>query len=353
MDSSITIGGRKVGPNEPAYIIAEVGSNHDGKLERAMEHIAAAKAAGADAVKFQSFTAEGLFNPKRPAEGEDINDFSTWESHPAYELIDYLTLPAEWHADLKSYADSIGIEFISAPFDSGRADLLNSIGVAAFKIASGDITHEPLIRQVAAFGKPVIISSGASTLGEVERAIEIMRGEGNTQVAVLHCVSLYPPGFDEANLRVLKTLQDAFAIPVGYSDHTPGHTIPLGAVTLGASIIEKHITLDKSLPGPDHPYALEPGEFVSMCREVRNLEVALGSGIKGPSEHEKCERTGARRSIYAATSIKAGEVLTKDMLKAVRHGYGVEPAKLPCMVGLKAGRDIEANELVRWKDIIG
>ncbi len=340
----IHIDSRAVGKGEPAFFIAEIGSNHDGSIERAKELIAASREAGAEAVKFQSFTAEGLFNPYKADNG-------TWVPHPAYPVIERLTLPEEWHAQLKEYADTQGILFISAPFDSGRAALLDSIHVPAFKIASGDLTNEPLLKQVAHYQKPMIISTGAAYLGEVERAIHLIRSEGVKEIAVLHCASLYPPRFEHSNIRAMVTMSQAFGLPVGYSDHTPGWTVPLAAVSLGGSIIEKHITLSRELKGPDHPYALEPDEFKKMVEETRNLEKALGDGIKRPVEDEMGERFGARRSIYASADIPRGTVMKEEMLKLVRHASGLSPGEMETVIGKRSSRNIKSHELILWKDI--
>lgn len=340
----IKIGDRLVGKEELTFIIAEIGSNHDGSLQKAKELIQASKEAGADAVKFQSFTAGGLFNPYKPENGK-------WISHSAYPVIEKLTLTEEWHYELKEYADSIGIIFLSAPFDSDRAALLHRIGVSAFKVASGDLNNEPLLKQLAGYKKPLIISTGAAYLGEVERAIEVIMGEGNEEIAILHCASLYPPRFEDSNIRAMATLSTAFDRPVGYSDHTPGWTVPIAAVTLGGCIIEKHITFSRSLKGPDHAYALEVGEFAKMVEEIRNLEKALGDGIKRPANDELGERIGVRRSIYAATGISKGTVIKEEMLKLVRHAYGLEPKDIWTITEKTALRDINAHELITWKDV--
>jgi sialic acid synthase SpsE len=351
MVKDFKIGSIKVGEGSPVYIIAEIGSNHDGSLERAKELITLSKKAGADAVKFQSFTAEGLFNPLRPTEGSTPENILAWETHPAYKVIEGLTLPEAWHSELKEFAGNEGITFLSAPFDDGRAELLNSLGVEAFKIASGDITNIPLLKKVASFKKPVILSTGASFLGEVEEAILAIREAGNTDIALLHCVSLYPPDFSEVNLLAMKTMADAFSLTVGISDHTPGSTVALGAVALGAKFIEKHITTDNSLPGPDHPYAMTVEGFSDMVKEVRTLEASLGDGLKRPTKSEVGERIGARRSVYATVDIPEGAELTAVMLKSVRHAYGIEPKKQECLVGMRTKRLILANSLVSWDDI--
>lgn len=344
MNKTFYIDGREVGADRPAYIIAEVGSNHDTSLERAKELALAAKDAGADAFKMQSFTAEGLLNPLTPERG------GAWGTHPAYRVLERLTVPVEWHYELMDYSKKIGITFLSAPFDSERAALLEEIGMEAFKLASGEVTNEPLLRQIAGYGKPVILSTGASYLEEVRRAFDILT-EGGSAIALLHCAALYPPHYSEVNLRAMVTLANEFGCAVGLSDHTAGSTIPVAAVALGASVIEKHITFDRSLPGPDHPYAMEVDEFTSMVAGIRNLEMALGDGVKEPSAHERDMRVIARRSIYASRPIEKGAVITPEMVKVVRQMYGLEPAELGGVIGMKAVREIKVNMPVRREDI--
>lgn len=345
MKLAINIGKKKVGAGNPAYIIAEIGSNHDGDIEKAKELVRASKYAGADAIKIQSFTAEGLLNRLKP------DDNGRWVEHPAFPVIERLSVPDDWHFSLMECSKSIGITFLSAPFDIERAALLERVGVEAYKIASGELTNEPLLKAVASFGRPVILSTGASYLEEVRRAVEVIESEDNFDIALLHCASLYPPSYKDVNIRAMATLKDTFGCPVGFSDHTPGHTIPVAAITLGGSIIEKHITLDKNLKGPDHPYAMEVEEFKTMVREIRNLEEALGSGIKEPSEREMGERVGARRSIYARVDIEKGSVIDKSMLKVVRHAYGLPPSGLCEIVGKVASKDLTKDMPVRSEDI--
>ncbi len=346
MKKSFKINGREVGAGSPAYIIAEVGSNHDTSLERAKGLAQAAKDAGADAFKMQSFTAEGLLNPLKPDDG------GAWGSHPAYPVLEKLALPIQWHYELMDYSKKIGITFLSAPFEAGRAELLEKIGVQAYKIASGDITDEPLLRQIAGYSKPVLLSTGASYLEEVRRAFDILT-EGGSAVALLHCAALYPPNYDEVNLRAMVTLAEEFGCPVGFSDHTPGSAVPVAAVALGASVIEKHITFDRTLPGPDHPYAMEADEFARMVADIRNIESALGDGIKKPSLHEQEMRVIARKSIYASRSIEKGTVITPAMVKVVRQMYGLAPADLDAVIGMRAAREIKVNMPVRREDICG
>jgi len=345
MAEKVIIGSREVGLGFPTYIIAEVGSNHDSSLERAKELAKAAKDAGADGVKFQSFTAEGLVNPLRP-DGK-----GGWEDHPAYDIIDKLTLPAKWHYELKRYCDGLGIDFLSAPFDLGRADLLHMVGVPAFKIASGDITYVQLLQRVASFDKPVILSTGASYLEEVDEAVKVIMGVGNSQIALMHCVSLYPSKFEDANLKCITTMRKAWGVPVGLSDHSHGSLLAIGAVSLGASIIEKHLTFSRELGGPDHAYAMEIGEFKEMVDDIRSLETALGTGVKRPTEQEIGERVGARRSIYLRKDVVAGSVLISDLFKVVRHAYGMEPRELSGVIGKEAARDLKKNMPLLVDDI--
>lgn len=345
MKELVTIGKKTIGPGEPAYIIAEIGSNHDSSITRAKELVEAAKEAGADAVKLQSFTAEGLINPLKP-DGD-----GGWTAHPAYPVLKGLEVPGEWHWELKEFADHIGVDLLSAPFDEQRAELLDEIGVEAMKIASGDLTNEPLLRKAASFGRPMIVSTGAAYLEEVRRAVEVITSAGNEEIALLHCASLYPPSYTDVNVRCVATLWREFRCPVGISDHTPGHSIPVAAVTLGASVIEKHITLDRAADGPDHGYAMEVDEFARMVEEIRNVEAALGDGVKRPSENEMPERVGARRSIYAKVDIKKGTVIGPEMVKVVRHAYGLEPGELGSVVGTAAARDLARDLPIRREDI--
>ncbi|MDO8427575.1 MAG: N-acetylneuraminate synthase family protein, partial [Deltaproteobacteria bacterium] len=324
---------------------AEIGSNHDSDLNKAKDLIKAAKHAGADAIKLQSFTAEGLINRLRP------DDSGKWVPHPAYPVIERLAVPEDWHYILMEFSKKAGITFLSAPFDEDRARLLQEIGVEAFKIASGDLTNDLLLKQVARYRKPVILSTGASYLSEVNRAVKLLTGEGNNEIALLHCASLYPPSYEEVNIRSMVTLKENFKCPVGFSDHTPGNTVPLGAVALGASIIEKHITFDRNLEGPDHPYAMEVEEFKTMVSEIRNLEKALGDGVKQPSKHEMGERVGARRSIYAKVDIRKGTVIEPSMLKLVRHAFGLEPRDLEGVVGKTALKDLKKDMPLKREDI--
>ncbi len=345
MKKAFSIGKRKIGGGGPAYIIAEAGSNHNGSLETARDLITAAANAGADAVKFQSFRADELINPLRP----DMK--GGWEEDPAFPVIERLSIPWDWHAELMAHALSEGIEFLSTPFSTGLAKMLFDAGLRAFKIASGDITNEPLLRLVGSFGRPVILSTGASFLEEVREAVSILHESGLREIALLQCTALYPPRFSDVNLRAMKTLGREFRSPVGISDHTPGMTVALGAVAMGATIIEKHLTLSRKMEGPDHGHSMEPAEFAAMVREVRNLETALGSPVKRPSEEEMLERMGARRGVYASVNIKKDELIRSDMLKVVRHALGLRPVEMKDVIGKRAARDLQCHMPLMWEDI--
>ena len=333
----IKVDKRFVGEGERTFIIAEIGSNHDGKLKQAKQLIAAAKECGADAVKFQSFTADKLVSPKY----EKI-----------YRAFKKVELPLEWHEELARFAESQGIIFLSTPFDEERASFLHSLGLPAFKISSGDITNYSLLRHLASFKKPIFLSTGMATLSEVEEAISAIRNEGNRDIILLHCISNYPPRIEDINVKAMVTMNRAFNLPVGYSDHSLGLVAPLAAVALGACVIEKHITINKTLPGPDHPHALEVDEFTEMVRQIRHLELALGSGIKEPVEAEIPERGWARRGIYAAADISKGATIRRDMLKIVRPCLSaLEPRYIDLVVGRVARKDIAAHEPIEWGSI--
>lgn len=331
------LGDRLVGEDEPCFIIAEAGSNYDGKLEIAKRLIKAAKDARADGIKFQTFRAEKLASPQYAKE--------------MYKSLEKYELKAEWHAQLKKHADELGIIFLSTPFDEGSVDLLDKIGVPAFKVASGDLTHLPLVEYIAKKGKPMIVSTGGASLGEVEEAINMIRNQGNNDIVLMHCVSNYPAKIEDANIRAMVTMRDAFHLPVGYSDHSLGSLVPLAAVALGACIVEKHITFDRSSPGPDHPFAMEVNEFQEMVRNIRVLEKALGNGVKHRVENENTEVKIARRSLFADVNIPKGAEITKEMIKIVRPGIGIHPKYLSLIIGKEAKTDITEDEVITWDTI--
>lgn len=347
MNAEIRIGERVVGPGHPVYVIAEAGSNHDRNMEQAKRLVDVAVEAGADAVKFQTFQAEKMATRAR-VKIQYLEDLGL-SIEEMQDLYRPLELPREWHAELADYAVRQGIEFLSTPFDEEAVDLLDGLGVKAFKIASFELWHLPLIRHTASKGKPLLLSTGMANLGDIEDALEAVRAGGNDQVALLHCAISYPVRFQDVNLRAMRTLQQAFGVPVGFSDHTAGIAVPTAATALGACLIEKHFTLDRSLPGPDHPFALEPDELKAMVRAIRETEQALGSPAKTYTPAEEEYRLQGRRSIHAARDIPKGTVITHDMVAILRPGTGLLPKFLDVVVGRRAAEDIAAHEPITWE----
>lgn len=342
---SFEIGGRPVGTGEATYLIAEAGANHNRDLGIAKQLIDVAAEAGADAVKFQTYTGSALYSTKTPR-FEYLQD----ERTPT-ELLDALALPREWQPELAAHAASRGISFFSTPFDAAAVDSLAEVGVPAMKIASFELIDLPLIRHAASVGVPMILSTGMATYGEIEDALDAVRDTGNRAVALLRCASVYPAPAEIMNLRAMKTMREAFGVPAGLSDHTAGIAIAVGAAGLGAELIEKHFTLSREMEGPDHPFALEPDELHAMVAGVREVQAALGNGrLEGPSEVEAGEmyRLG-RRSVVAAVGIPAGMPITREMLTTKRPGYGIAPKHLDLLVGRTARVNIEADDVVTWE----
>ena len=331
----INIGGRSVGDDTPTYVIAEIGSNHDGSLDEAVRLIEAAAGAGADCVKFQSFRAETLVSPE----------------HPGWATLQRLSLPPAWYPDLKATAGRCGVHFTASPFDLEALRDLVAVGVPAIKIASGDLTYTDLLQAAAATGLPLVVSTGAAYLGEVDEAMRCMRAAGASQIALMHCASVYPATFAAANVRAVATLRAAFRVPVGFSDHTPGHAAALAAVALGGRLIEKHITFDRSQSGPDHSYALTVDEFADLVRNIRALEASLGTGAKEPVESEMSERVWARRGVYSARALEPGHVLGAEDLVCLRPLDGVPAARRSELVGRRLIRSLEALAPIQWADL--
>jgi N-acetylneuraminate synthase/N,N'-diacetyllegionaminate synthase len=347
---TISLADRPVGAGAPCLVVAEIGSNHDGRLDRALALVDAAADAGADAVKFQSFRAATLLARRWPASD------GGWQPAGAYPTLERLEVPDAWHAPLRDRAASRGLLFLSTAFDEERARLLAALGVPAMKVASGDLTHLPLLRCLGGFGRPVLLSTGHATPDEIAAALAAV-GEGagtrerQPPVVLLHCVSCYPLESGAANLRALPTLAATYGCPVGWSDHSPGFTLALGAVALGACVVEKHLTDDRRRPGPDHPFAMEPAEMRAMVAAIRELETGLGDGVKRPRPEEASERTWARRSIYAARRLGAGAVLEPRDLKVVRPALGLPPSALGDLVGRRLRRALEPDEPLRAEDV--
>ena len=338
----VKIDGRFIGEGMPCFVIAEAGVNHNGDLSLAKKLIDAAKEAEADAVKFQSFKAEELVS--KCARKARYQQRITGDEESQLEMIRKFELGEKDFGALSAYARKKGIVFLSSPFDGTSVDMLDRLGVPAFKIASGEITNLPLLKYIAGKRKPIILSTGMSTLGEIEDAVGVIRKEGTEEIVLLHCVSRYPAKVEDMNLRVMETLRCAFDLPVGLSDHTLGTTIPIAAVALGACLIEKHFSLDKSLPGPDHQASLEPEELEEMVNSIRDVERAMGDGNKIPTKEEKQIQKVARRSLVARVSIPKGTVISEAMLAIKRPGTGVEPKYMNRVVGAVARCRIEQDE---------
>jgi N-acetylneuraminate synthase/N,N'-diacetyllegionaminate synthase len=334
--------------NRPIFIIAEAGVNHNGDLRMAKRLVDAAKGCGADAVKFQSFKAERIAS--RHAALAEYQKRSV-RGDSQLEMIRRLELDEEAHRVLFSYCRKERIQFLSTPFDEGSADLLERLGVKAFKLPSGEITNKGLLEHVARKRKPLYLSTGMSTLAEVRAAVGWIRAAGGPSLTLLHCVTEYPAPAREINLRAMKTLSDAFGLPVGYSDHTMGIEVPTAAAALGATVIEKHFTLDRLLPGPDHKASLEPPEFAAMVRAIRSVEAALGDGIKRPAPCERKNIAIARKSLVAAADLERGHVLRPEDLLAKRPGTGISPADLGRILGRTLRMALRADGVLAWKHL--
>ena len=336
---------------QPCYVIAEIGVNHNGSLELARQMIDVAVAAKADAVKFQTFKAEDLVTAS--AQKADYQLANTQNNDSQFAMLKSLELSASDFSILAQYCQSKGIEFLSTPFSLDAVDLLSEIGVDRYKVSSGDLTYLGLLTHIAGKGKPVILSTGMGTLSEVEAAVSTIAAAGNTQLSLLHCVSNYPADPEDCNLAAIDTLSQAFRLPVGWSDHSMGSAISWAAVARGATIIEKHITIDQNLPGPDQKASMEPAEFKSFVAGIRMIESAIGTGIKKPTEAEKRTALAGRRSITSVCALTRGTVLTDENIKVVRPGTGLAPGHLPLVLGCSLTRDIDADTPITADDIHG
>ena len=326
------------------FIIAEAGVNHNGSIELAKRLIDKAAEAGADAVKFQSFKAENLVT--KTAKKAEYQETATGVAENQFQMIKKLELDYEKHGELINYCQEKGIMFLSSPFDLESIDLLHKLELEIFKIPSGEITNLPYLRKIGKLKKKVILSTGMSTLGDIEQALEILRENGTDDITVLHCNTEYPTPMKDVNLNAMNTIRDAFKVEVGYSDHTLGIEIPIAAVALGATIIEKHLTLDKTMEGPDHRASLEPDELKAMVTAIRNIEIALGDGVKKLTESELKNIKIARKSIVASQNIKKGEVFTEENLTVKRPGDGISPMNWDQVLGKIAKQDFKEDEKI-------
>jgi sialic acid synthase SpsE len=347
---SVSIGARRIGRGEPPYVIAEAGSNHNRDIGVARALIDAAAAAGADAVKFQTFTADGLVARTSDPIATLTDEFGKY-GRTVHEMFAAAEMPSEWLPQLRDYCEQKGITFLSTPFDEHSADLLEALDMPAYKVASYEIVHLPLIRHIARKGKPVLISTGMASIGEIEEAVSAVRAEGNDQVAIFHCPIGYPVPPENVNLAVIDTLRQTFGIPVGLSDHTRGVAIPIAAVARGADMIEKHYTLDRSQRGPDHAFAIEPDELATLVQGCRDAFSAIGDPRKVCLPSEQLHYVRGRRSLFAAVSIPEGTTITGDMLAILRPGIGLAPKLRDTIVGRRARRSIAPFDPIRWEDV--
>ena len=341
------IGDRYVGPDSPVFIIAEAGVNHNGDTSIAKKLIDVAKDSGADAIKFQSFIAEELAIPElKKAPYQDKGDAET-----QLEMLQKLELSEADVRELQDYCKEKGILFLSTPFDFKSADRLEKQGVAAYKISSGDLNNYPFLSYVAKKGKPMILSTGMSNWGEIEKAIDSIVGEGNKTLVLLQCTTDYPAKFEDINLNAMISMRERFDFLIGFSDHTPGIEASIAAAALGAKVIEKHFTLDRELPGPDHKASLSPDELRRLISSIRHVEAALGSPEKKASQSEKTIMAVVRKKIVASSNIPVGTILSMDTIALKRSENGLDPEHLGKLLGKKTKRNINSNEAISLADV--
>lgn len=347
---TLNIGGRKVGVGHPTFFIAEIGANFDKDLQKAKRLVLAAKEAGADVAKFQTFSTPKIVSEGGFSKMKLRGVHGSW-GRTVSEVFRDAEFPREWHKELAVYCKKIGIQFSSAAYDFEGVNLLDELGVPFFKIGSGDITWLEMLEYIAKKDRPILLGTGASTLAEVDEAVRTIVDAGNRQLILLQCITNYPSKFESANIKVLQTYQTAFGILTGYSDHTPGDVVPLGAVALGACVIEKHFTLDRTGKGPDHPHSMEPHEFKSMVQKVRQLEKAMGTAVKDVVAEESETVIVQRRSLYLAKQVKKGERLRPSDITVLRPALGIAPKHKENVIGLTARRNLKAGDPLYWYDL--
>ncbi|MEA1866999.1 MAG: pseudaminic acid synthase [Thermodesulfobacteriota bacterium] len=342
---NITINNRIIGPGRPTYIVAEMSANHGKDFKQAIRIIEAAKDVGADAIKIQTYTPDTLTI-------DCSNDYfrisgTLWDGKTLYDLYGEAYTPWEWQAELKDAAESMGMDFFSTPFDFTAVDFLEELDVPVYKVASFEIVDLPLLRKIASTGKPIIISVGMASLGEIEEAVQTIKKSGNDQIALLKCTSAYPSPPEHMNLNTISHLGATFSMPTGLSDHTLGTVVPVAAVALGACIIEKHFTIDRSRPGPDSAFSLEPDEFKAMVKDIRTVEKALGNIQYGVGESEAGSQV-FRRSLFVVRDMKAGEPFTQENVRSIRPGYGMHTRYFEEIKSMSAAVDIERGTPLSW-----
>lgn len=345
----IELAGRKIGAGQPCFVIAEAGVNHNGDIDLACRLIDAAAEAGADAVKFQSFHADLIATFDAPK--AEYQRHTTSPEQSQHDMLAALELREDEHITLMHHSRSRGIAFLSSPFDIQSANMLARLGVPAMKLGSGELTNRPLLEHIGSMGLPLLLSTGMSDLAEVRAALRVLHATGLRQIALLHCVSSYPADPSQSNLRAMHTMQQALDLPVGWSDHCPGCEIAIAAAALGACIIEKHITLDRHMPGPDHRASTEPAEFARMVAMIHQVAAALGDGRKRPMPCELDTRSVARRSLVTTAPIARGQRITADLLITLRPAQGICPMNMKQLIGRTAARDLPVGHILQWNDL--
>lgn len=346
---TISIGIKKIGGDNPVFIIAEAGVNHNGKLSFAKRLIDVAAKSGADAVKFQTFNPDTLVTKTaEKASYQAKNESRNTETQ--HKMLKRLMLSRDYHVELKHYAEKKNLIFMSTPFSIDDAQFLRRLGVKALKVGSTDTNNIPYLSKIARFNLPIILSTGMSDLEEVKEGVNAVQKAGSRKLIILHCTTNYPTPFREANIRAIETLRKTCKVPVGFSDHTIGNEAAVSAVALGAVVIEKHFTLDRNLPGPDHKASLEPDELRDFVTSIRNTEMALGTGVKTPFRSEKNTANVARKSVVTTSFVKKGERFTEDNLGVKRPGTGLAPKHYKSVIGKKATRDIDTDKIITKHD---
>lgn len=349
-NKEIKIGSKMIGENHPTYFIAEIGGNFDGSIDKAKKLIDAAKEAGADCAKFQTFTADTIVSEGGFSKMTLHGVHGSW-GRTVSEVFKDVEFPVEWHAEIAKYCEEVGIDFSTSPYFKDAVDLCADMNVPFIKIGSGEITWLEMIEYTARKGIPIMLATGDATMSEIDEAVRTIESTGNKDLVLMQCITNYPSKIDSANVNVLKTYQSAYDCITGYSDHSPGHVVALASVVLGGRVIEKHFTLNKNDEGPDHPHSMEPDEFRFMVDSIREVERAMGSTCKEVVEEESETVFVQRRALYAKRDLKAGQVIKEDDVDVLRPALGIPPKYRKTIIGKTVNKDIPANDPIYWEDL--
>lgn len=349
-NKNIKIGNRMIGPDYPTYFIAEIGGNFDGSMDKAKRLIDAAKEAGADCAKFQTFTAETIVSEGGFSKMTLQGVHGSW-GKTVSEVFKDVEFPMEWHRDIANYCQSIGIDFSTSPYFKEAVDLCADMNLPFIKIGSGEITWLEMLSYIAQKGIPIMLATGDATMSEIDEAVRTIEKTGNKDLVLMQCITNYPSKLDSANVNVLKTYQNAFGCLTGYSDHSPGHVVALASVVLGGRVIEKHFTLNKKDKGPDHPHSMEPNEFKFMVQSIREVERAMGTTRKEVVEEESETVFVQRRCLYAKRDLKRGQVITEEDIDVLRPALGIPPKFKDTIIGKSVNKDIHVRDPIFWEDL--